>query len=167
MNQKKSNTIDQAKQKIKQQFDMFSNKGKPTNKINFGALRNVVKPKIAPKTDGSNRAKLGLQPQPALSPAGQVPPKPGQPAPVADAASPLPPVAPAAQLSAQPAQPQAIGPAQQQQQMKDQLMPPAGQLPQMGQPPQGTATPAQDNSAIDSQIAALQKQIADLQAQKK
>ena len=71
---------------------------------------------------------------------------------------------------------------QQEQQMNDQLMPPAGQLqgappagaPQnaapMGQPPQGmgaSQAPAQDSSALDQQIAALQKQIADLQAQKK
>lgn len=106
-------------------------------------------------------------------------------------------------------QPRTIGPAQQEQQMKDQLMPlagqppgappagqpsqagqppqeapqsalPAGQPPQagqqpqnaapMGQPPQGAGAPqapAQDNSALDQQIAALQKQIADLQGQKK
>lgn len=79
--------------------------------------------------------------------------------------------------TAQQEQSRILGPAQQEQAMKNQLMPPAGQPPQgtppvgqppqMGQQPQGAEAPAQDSSAIDQQIAALQKQIADLQAQKK
>lgn len=57
--------------------------------------------------------------------------------------------------------PQMVGPAQQEAQMKAQLMPPTGQLPQ------GSAAPVQDNSAIDAQVADLQKRIAELQASKK
>lgn len=40
-------------------------------------------------------------------------------------------------------------------------------VPQAGQSPQGAEAPAQDNSSIDQQIAALQAQIQQLQSQKK
>lgn len=62
------------------------------------------------------------------------------------------------------AQQPGIGPLQQEQDLKKQLMPDAGNAPMTAPMDQ---SPAQDSSGIDQQIAALQKQIADLQAQKK
>jgi hypothetical protein len=101
----------------------------------------------------------------------------GQPSPVAPAT----PASPA--ISAQPAMPdqlknktqapqaplaQSVGPAQQDQQMRDQLIkqPQQAQPQQQSQTSQQEAAP-QDNSAIDQQIAALQQQIEQLKSQKK
>jgi hypothetical protein len=91
---------------------------------------------------------------------------PAQPTPMPQPAQPIAPVQQETPIQAvvESAGPQlGMGPAQQEQQMKDQLMPPVG-APESA-PAMGAQAP--DNSAIDQQIAALQKQLADLQAQKK
>ncbi len=139
-------------------------------KMNFGNLRNQL---MGQKSPIQSAAPI----QPPMASAPSIPAQ--VPKPSAPAISPIQPP-----LAAE--QSRAVGPAEQEQQMKSQLMPPtgaqqnalpagqpsqAGQQPQnaapMGQPPQGAEAPAQDGGALDQQIAALQKQIADLQAQKK
>jgi hypothetical protein len=158
----------------------------------FNRLRGIVKPNIQPKpAPGMQANPGGMQPKPAMQPAPGVgmnaakPPgstleqqampdpatKPPLSAGTLDAIkSSLPSAEQQRNLNSpapaagQQAQPQTIGPAQQEQQMKDQLMPQASGAPQ--NQAAGQEAPAADNSGIDQQIAALQKQIADLQAKK-
>lgn len=121
----------------------------------FNKLRNQLVTAPTPPVQQGTLGQTGLQKVNSTQP-NSSPLKPEQNVP-APAQSPAQPTI----VGQQAEQPRAIGPAQQEQAVKNQLMPPAGQ------PPQDAAAPAQDNSGIDQQIAELQKQIADLQAQKK
>ena len=159
------------KKGIKQQIGKAIGR-KPSNL--FGNLRSTLNnPKIKSMAKGAinqlgkmnpqmggmaNAAAsaLGMNESPAMQPKLQ------------EAAAPMSPM----QQAAQPPASQSIGPAQQDQQMREQLIkpsaPPQPPTQASGSPqPEEQQMQSPDNSAIDSQIASLQAQLQQLQAQKK